>query len=296
MRSTVLDGERLASFERNGYVHLPGVLAQSEVVALKDAIGELATQGHATADSRTWWGTFHAGDHIPHAPQTVDLRNIAGTHPAFADLIDAEAILFPVVQILGPRIALLSSHGVIRARNPEVSAEQLARMSLSWHRDLGISSIEMTHPQPRLAVKAAIWLTPLTGEGQGALRVVPGSHRLPGEPVRDSRTNQPYGWTEVLAQPGDVTVFEQRLWHAAAPNIGASPRVSLFYGYGYRWLRAQDYSDLSPALLGELSPVRRQLLGAKVTVMGHHLPTADDVPLAAWYEEKVRAHATANDA
>jgi ectoine hydroxylase-related dioxygenase (phytanoyl-CoA dioxygenase family) len=99
-----------------------------------------------------------------------------------------------------------------------------------------------------------------------------------------------------MAEPGDVTIFEQRLWHAAAPNISAPPRVSLFYCYGYRWLRPQDYGDLSAEQLAGMNPIRRQLLGAKASVMGYHLPTDDDIPLAAWYEEKVGARAAVEHA
>src|SRR5258708_24113799 len=116
------------------------------------------------------------------------------------------------------------------------------------------------------------------------MRVVPGSHRLVGDLAFDE-TNQPHGAIDMLADAGDVVLFEQRLWHAAAPNVLGPVRVSLFYCYGYRWLRPQDYGDLEPRRLARMNPVRQQLFGAKATVMGYHLPTPGDVPLAARFEE-----------
>ena len=285
MRQVRLSEADLALFESQGFLRLPGVLDRAEVESLLAGIATLQSGGKATTDSRAWWSDFQAGTLPPSSAESRDFRNVAMSGRIFEDLVDAPSILMPIVQILGPKIGLLMSHAVIRAPVSGLTMEELGRTQLGWHRDLGASYMELPHPQPRLSVKAAIWLTPLTGPGQGAMRVVPGSNRLAGDPALDADTNQPHGSIDVLADPGDIVLFEQRLWHAACPNVLGPARVSLFYAYGYRWLRPQDYSDLRPERLSGMSPVRRQLFGAKASTMGYHLPTPDDIPLAACFED-----------
>src|SRR5260221_8839127 len=197
MRQVVLSEADLARFKSEGFLWLPGVLDEGEVEGMLDAIAKLHSEGAAIADSRAWWREFHAAALTPSAHESFDLRNVAMAEQVFEDLVDAPSILFPVVQVLGPRIALLSSHAVVRAPVSGLTVEELGRARLGWHRDLGISSVEMPHPQPRLAVKAAVWLTPLTGPAQGAMRVVPGSHRLVGDLAFDE-TNQPHGAIDML--------------------------------------------------------------------------------------------------
>ena len=284
MPRPMLSDEQLRDFEAQGFLRIPRVFAAASVTNLLDAVGELSRGGLATADSRNWWTAFHSGGRTPQAPASEDHRNIAMAASVFTDLVDDETLLVPMIQILGPRLAMLGSHAVVRGHTEGLTSEDLACTRLGWHRDLGVSSIDMAEPHPLLAVKAAVWLTPVTGPDQGAMRVIPGSHRLTGGPAFDEKTNQPFGAIEILAEPGDVLLFEQRLWHAGAPNISGRPRVSLFYCYGFRWLRPQDYTDIDAQQLTDMSAVRRQLFGAKTTAMGHHLPTAVDVPLETWFK------------
>jgi ectoine hydroxylase-related dioxygenase (phytanoyl-CoA dioxygenase family) len=61
---------------------------------------------------------------------------------------------------------------------------------------------------------------------------------------------------------GDALLFENRIFHTAAPN--RSDRVSrvLMYGYAYRWMKPEVYLD-SPdrTVLEQSDPITRQLLG-----------------------------------
>jgi ectoine hydroxylase-related dioxygenase (phytanoyl-CoA dioxygenase family) len=61
---------------------------------------------------------------------------------------------------------------------------------------------------------------------------------------------------------GDALLFENRIFHTAAPN--RSNRVSkvLMYGYAYRWMKPEVYLEVpDPRLLEKADPVTRQLLG-----------------------------------
>ena len=61
---------------------------------------------------------------------------------------------------------------------------------------------------------------------------------------------------------GDALLFENRIFHTAAPN--GSNRVSklLMYGYAYRWMKPEVYLEV-PAKrhLEKADPIGRQLIG-----------------------------------
>jgi ectoine hydroxylase-related dioxygenase (phytanoyl-CoA dioxygenase family) len=121
------------------------------------------------------------------------------------------------------------------------------------------------------------------------MQVVPGSHRLTGPPPINPETGRPHGAIEIYAEPGDALLFEQRLWHAAAPNITPTPRICLFYAYGFRWLRPDECRDVRPQIMDSLPPVRRQLLGAVESQLGYYLPASADLPLRHWLKDGANA-------
>jgi ectoine hydroxylase len=280
-------------FEEQGFVELPSVLPPDRVRLLLESTVRLREQDQvsppvSSSDADEWRSRFHSQkneqqDECDEARWQA--RNIIVRDETFLDLIDTPTIFPAVVEILGENIFLMGSHAMIRERT-RMSSEELARFPLDWHRDLGTSALEMSEPHPRLSVRIAFWLTELNGPGQGAMQVIPGTHRLIGRPPLNPVTNQPYGALEIYAKPGDALLFEQRLWHAAAPNITARPRICLFYAYGYRWLRPDDYREIPTDILNRTTPVRKQLLGAAATQLGYYLPTAADIPLRDWISRK----------
>ena len=61
---------------------------------------------------------------------------------------------------------------------------------------------------------------------------------------------------------GDALLFENRIFHTAAPN--RSDRVSkvLMYGYAYRWMKPEVYLEVPDQInLEKADPIQRQLLG-----------------------------------
>jgi ectoine hydroxylase len=283
-----LTDEQLTTFENLGYVYLPTVLGRDRVDGLLGALRALMEGPEGTTEDadRSWWENLHPPEMARGPVDRWECRNIVTKHPALLELVDLPEIVVPIAQILGSNIALLSSHALVRHRTTLSSAEVAARPK-AWHRDLGSSSADIGEPLPRLAVKAAVWLTHVSSSANGPMCVVPGSHRLSGPPAADPSTGNPYGEVEIRAEPGDILLFEQRLWHAPSAVQRDSPRVAVFYCYGYRWLRPQDYSVMPDALLRASLPVRRQLLGAAETEMGYHLPTPDDIPLRTWLTDRL---------
>ena len=93
----------------------------------------------------------------------------------------------------------------------------------------------------------------------------------------------------VVPAESTAVFFEQRTWHCRGQNFSDQPRVGLFFGYGYRWLRPMDFVQMPEELLARCSPVRRQLLGDAATQLGFYLPKDEDVPLRAWAEARAAA-------
>jgi ectoine hydroxylase-related dioxygenase (phytanoyl-CoA dioxygenase family) len=113
---------------------------------------------------------------------------------------------------------------------------------------------------PRMAIKVAHYLTPVTGDC-GLTMFLPGSHLLTQEPGIPADAADPDGALTPDLQDGDAVLFENRTWHASGINLSGRPRIALMLQYGYRWLQPVD--DPATDLLADpaLSPIERQLVG-----------------------------------
>lgn len=239
------DAQR-AAFERDGYIVLPGVLSQAELIRYTAAIDHVyarATRLGETAKD----GSLHRLSAVAACPELAGLM----THPA----------AFPLVwQTLGWNVHVYHSHLDV---HPTVPAAKPFRFE--WHQDGGRQNREVeTDPRPRLSVKLAFWLSDVSGPGRGNFKVVPGSHltnRIEGPPRRDLEWPDPEGAIEVCVNAGDAVFFDRRIWHARSDNRSAITRKAVFFGYTYRWITRRDEAPAVPAVLAGLTPVQRQLLG-----------------------------------
>jgi ectoine hydroxylase-related dioxygenase (phytanoyl-CoA dioxygenase family) len=270
MPPAVLTEAQRAAFERDGFLVVPEALPPDMVARLTEVVDRV-TEERAREQGLT-------------AKNALLVRNCILEDDLFLELLDWPATMPLVVDLLNWNIHLLTSHLIVRAPSPpDADAHWKAE---GWHRDGGTSCAEMQEPHPRLLIKIAYWLTDLSAPGRGGIRLLPGSHRLIGRPAQADGAPDPYGALEICANPGDAVLFEQRTWHAVGPNTSRLTRKSLFFGYGYRWLRPMDYVTMPPDLLERCSPIRRQLLGDAKTQLGYYLPTDEDVPLRAWWQAR----------
>lgn len=267
--------------ERDGFLVIPGVLTPDEVRYYTDALDRVYAA--ATADGRVAPGTaMHQLSAVANCPETAGLLD----HPA----------TFPYIwSLLGWNIHMYHSHldvhPPLRDRRP---------FRFEWHQDGGRQNREIeTDPRPRLSLKLAYWLSDLSEPGRGNLKVVPGSHLtnwIDGPPRRDIQWPDPEGAIEVTASPGDVVLFERRLWHARSDNYSSHTRKAIFFGYTFRWIAIRDENDStwSTDWTSRLSPVQRQLLGkldsADADHAWGHYPSA--TPLYVWLQQRNLLDAT----
>jgi ectoine hydroxylase len=260
---TPMTADQRDQFERDGFLVIPGVLTQAEVEFYDQALDRVYRAQQAA-------GAVAAGG-------PMHLLSAVANCPEAAGLIDHPSVFALVWSVLGWNIHIYHSHLDV---HPPIAAQRPFRYE--WHQDGGRQNREIeTDPRPRLSVKLAYWLSDVSRPGRGNLKVWPGSHtrnRIDGPPRRDIAWPDPQNAVEVCVNPGDVTFFDRRLWHARSDNYSRLTRKAIFFGYTYRWTTIRDQiQDLhaSPAF-AQLSPVRRQLLGGMTTgidgqVHGDHL-------------------------
>jgi ectoine hydroxylase len=262
-------------FDRDGFLIIPGALTPDDVRRYEDALDRVYAA--ATTDGRISGGTsMHQLSAVANCPEA-------------AALLDHPATFRYVWSLLGWNIHVYHSHLDV---HPPLRAPRPFRFE--WHQDGGRQNREIeTEPRPRLSLKVAYWLSDVSEPGCGNLKVVPGSHLtnwISGPPRRDVEWPDPDGAVEVTASPGDVVVFDRRLWHARSENYSSHTRKAMFFAYTFRWIAVRDENDgiWSSGWAGGLTPVQRQLLGGlgddgRDHAWGHY-PSA--TPLYAWLEDR----------
>jgi phytanoyl-CoA hydroxylase len=159
------------------------------------------------------------------------LRNAYQRHPVFARWASDPRLVQRLAQLFGEDIVLtLAHHNCVMTKHPDFGT------ATGWHRDIRYWSF--AHPD-----LVSVWLA-LGSErsGNGALKVIPGSHRVTLQPEQldeldflrpDVPANQPLvaqGMTVEL-EAGDVLFFHSRLFHAAGRNESKQVKMSAVFAY-----------------------------------------------------------------
>lgn len=265
-------GQRRA-FDEDGFLVVRGVLDPGEVRELVEAGDRLA-------------GAFLRKPVLLDKPEYnhLDLRPGLLREPALRALVSRSAAVPLVVQLLGPNIQLHSTALIYkRPENPEGEA-----FRRGWHRDIRMAK-DLGHVGvPMVGIKICYCLTDFRRDSSGMTLMARGTHLRPGPLTVRPGAVDPEGVEvcDLELEAGDALLFENRIFHTAAPN--RSDRVSkvLMYGYAYRWMRPEVYlENPDEQLLQGADPVARQLLG------GYR-----DVDMPSWaLQDWSRRHGVAPD-
>ena len=268
MEFTQLSDEQRQAFERDGYLVVPDALAPDMVERLLAVVDRRYREGESRdgLNDRGFWQE----------------RNCLPSDDIFLELLDWSATVPLIVQLLGHNIQLITSHLVVRPPNDGATGPN--GLANGWHRDGGTAPSDLGGALPRLFIKVGYFLTDLSEAGRGAIRFIPGSNNLTVSP-EGIDDGDPENAIELQVEPGSAVLFENRTYHAVGANVSEMERKSIFFGYGYRWIRPMDYLSMPVELLARCDPIRRQLLGACKSPMGFQLPGLEDVPLRSWLDE-----------
>lgn len=295
-----ITAEQQRRFTEDGFFLVENALTPAEIeqlVAVTDALADTAR---------------HARCLTAGAP--IRVRNIVARDRAYLNLLDHPVILPFVVDVIGTRIQLRGSN--LDVRPPIPTRERSAGPdpsdgAMHWHRDEpsgGWPTVDGV--VPFLEIKVGYFLTDLTRPRSGELRIIPGSHRLPGPPGHDDgATGDPLNVAGINVAPGTALVWRTSLLHQVAANHSGITRKCVYLAYQHRWLRPSDYVTTPGDLLASCNSIQRQLLGG-VANPANYVKDADvepcstywapgpgDLPLQEWAEHcgLAAGHAVTHD-
>jgi ectoine hydroxylase-related dioxygenase (phytanoyl-CoA dioxygenase family) len=248
MDFTPLEPERRAAFEEDGFLVVRGALSAPEVEALRDAGDRIA-------------GSFLTKAAIDDKPayNYLDQRPGLLREKALHDLVTHRSTVPLIVQLLGPNIHLHSTALIYKRPSPNAPLSRFG-----WHRDIRIPR-DLGHTSlPRVGIKICYCLTDFHEPRSGMTLLARRSHKRT-EPLAVRQGDVDPSDLEVCdleLAAGDAFLFENRLFHTAAPNLSDRCSKVVLYGYSYRWMKTETYLENPDAKeLITADPATRQLLG-----------------------------------
>jgi ectoine hydroxylase-related dioxygenase (phytanoyl-CoA dioxygenase family) len=192
-----------------------------------------------------------AGREFKREPGCRRLANLVDKGDIFREVIVLPRLLEYVRYVLGPSIKLSSLH----AR----SVEPHSQRGQPLHADMGAVADECGP-----WVCNTLWMLDDFTADNGALRLVPGSHRLgrlPADCLADPLADHP-DQILITGSAGSIVVVNAHTWHAGTANRTGRPRTALHAFYCRRDKPQQQYQKrlLSPRVQQVLSPALRELL------------------------------------
>ena len=231
--SPAATGVDTATFARTGYAVAPALADPDTCAAMRAA-------ALAALDPLTGPAEFEADVGYPGAPAPGSpgdrtprrLLHAISRHHAFRDWATSAALAEILAGLIGHDRVMLSQshHNCVMTKHPGYSS------ATHWHQDVRYWSFERRD-------LVSVWLA--LGEetpDNGALRVIPGSHRMEFEPERldrdlflrpDVAANQALieRAQTVRLHPGDALFFSGRLFHAAGRNGTEAVKLSVVTTY-----------------------------------------------------------------
>ena len=187
-----------------------------------------------------------AGSEFRTEPGARRIANAVNKGRLFESVIETPEVLEAMATVLGPAFKLSSLN--IRSANPHNGCAQ------PLHVDSGAL------PDKRgYWVCNSVWLLDDFTPHNGALRVVPGSHKWGRAPEPGAK---PEGEMLVTGKAGDVVIMNAHMWHGGSENFTGQQRRAMHVYYTRRDKPQQQYQKrlLSPEVQSRLSPLGRQLL------------------------------------
>jgi hypothetical protein len=236
----MLDDSCKRQLDERGWLMLPGYMSRGLLSELRDRIEELfAEEGD------------RAGCEFKQEPGARRLANLVNKGEVFERVIVAPEVLEYTGYILGPRFKLSS----LNARSPHPNNVCVQPL----HADAGAIADELGY-----WVANSVWMLDDFTAENGALRVVPRSHRwrrLPQDALEDPAGPHP-DEELVTGEAGSVVVMNAHMWHGATANRTAGPRRAV-HGFYTRWDKPQQQYQkrlLSPGVQDRLSLEARRIL------------------------------------
>jgi ectoine hydroxylase-related dioxygenase (phytanoyl-CoA dioxygenase family) len=193
----------------------------------------------------------NAGAEFKQEEQTLRLANLVDKGEVFERAIAMPEILERIAHVLGQKFKLSSLNA--RSANPYSTWIQ------PLHADMGAIADEKGY-----WVANTVWMLDDFTPENGAIRMIPGSHRWQKLPQQALADPQAAHSDEILitGQAGTVVVMNAHMWHGGTANRTAKPRCAMHAFYARSDKPQQQYQKrlLRPQVQARLSPSLRALL------------------------------------
>lgn len=229
--------EIVDAFRRDGFVHIPGVLNQGEIDALRETTDRLMDDPEILAAETP---DLHEGRYVQmHMGESLQtpfiLRNTLSLDPIFPAMLTREPILSLAEAIVGPNCRFCGQN-VLR-NQPNVSIDR-------WHVDGAVHfpvpddvpRHDPRIPPPVLWITVQIALSDIDTIEHGPTQYVPGSHCSGKNPP--SKTDPTFEGNEpvsIYCKAGDIYIQDPQCWHRGAPNTSDRVRYLMQNQYAVDW-------------------------------------------------------------
>lgn len=208
--STSLTADQLASYDDQGYIHIPGLLSPDEAAAYRAEVHAVAARQGANDAT---WASVRGGTSITHC-HDVQFRSAA-----FTRLLVDPRLTGVARSIIGPNVQL--HHTKMFIKPPEKGSPFPMHQDYPYfpHRDHSMIAVILHFDD--------------APDAKGCLRVYPGSHKLGPLPAvgSDHHLDEDRfpldGATRLPAKAGDAIFFHYLLAHGSGLNMSDEPRTTL---------------------------------------------------------------------
>jgi ectoine hydroxylase-related dioxygenase (phytanoyl-CoA dioxygenase family) len=240
-----------AQFFRDGFLHIPGVLAPQEVEALKAALDRVFTE-------EKW-------KHNDNVYSEFNATRLFEVDPVFEDMLTREPIIGLVESILGPDCHLIAQNVVRNAPGQAIDTFHVDD-AVMFPVGPGMERHDASLHMPVFICTVQILLTDVPTVEYGPSQYIPGSHyagRQPDDPYSPNfEGREP---VSVLCNAGDIYLHNGQCWHRGAPNTSNQTRYLLQLSYGMRWVSQRFYPfinyQMPQEVLDRADERRKRVLG-----------------------------------
>jgi ectoine hydroxylase-related dioxygenase (phytanoyl-CoA dioxygenase family) len=223
--------------DAEGYLVIDDLMGEALLDQVRQRVDELFEQEGA-----------QAGAEFKQEPQSRRLANLVDKGAVFEQVIETPRILDCMEHVLGPKFKLSSLN--VRSADPNSEWTQ------PLHADSGAVADERGY-----WVCNSVWMLDDFTADNGAIRMVPGSHRWGRAPEGELYAPHP---EEILltGRAGTVVIMNAHMWHGGTANRTAAHRRAM-HVYYTRWDKPQQQYQtrlVRREVQDRLSPTARKLL------------------------------------
>ena len=233
----------LAAIRQDGYAIVEGLLSDSDVQEIKDAL-------------TPWLNGEKFGRNDFEGLRSERVYALLAKAPPIARIVEHPQVLSLLGALL-PAQFLLSAALAINVHPGETPQR--------WHEDDSSNQLPGPRPRPYLGV-STIWAFDDFTATNGATEVLPGSHLWNDETIAEvgkSPSALAADARQVLMPAGSAVIFLGNLFHRGGANRSDTIRLGITPQYCAPWLRQLENMVLAvpPNLAGQYSPRLQEMLG-----------------------------------